>query len=175
MVLMNVASNPDAVMEQIRKLERPSKLCGKDVPENLNGMTLGQLCELMDCKDDDIMLNSACIVLGVKPKQVMHERADRVLAFNMYVSHEMARIAELFKSIAVPLTDLQQKAGYGKLNFGPFAILDSYALRMHMTSHKEAEQTPWAIVYNCMKMDAEREMCRRAAEKIQMQEMRSRR
>lgn len=170
-VLMNVAHDPDAVMEQIRKLPVPETMCGKPVPADLNGISIGQLIELQECKPDNVMTKTAEILLGATERQVAYEQAEKVLAFNMHVSRELTKIAELFQSISIPMTDLQKKAGYDKLNFGPFAILDSFALRMGITDHEEVEKVPWVRIFKCMQMDAEREICRRRAEEIQLREM----
>lgn len=170
-----VLDDKDGVVERIKALPTPKEVCGAKVPENLNGMTMGQLLELQGCSQEDIMVKAVPIILGVPEKRVQHEQAERVLSFNMFVARELKRIADLFASIVVPLTPLQERAGYGKLDFGPFALIDSFALRMRITDHEEVERVPWIRVFQCMKMDAEREICRRRAEEIQMQEMRNHR
>lgn len=171
MVVMQVSTNADEVMERARKLPLPSKMCGKDVPKDLNGISIGQLIAIQNCKADDVMVQAPCVVLGVKDVQVMHEHADKVLAFDFMVASELERIAKIFETINIPPTELQKKAGYDKLNFGPFAILDNFALRMGITNHEEAERVPWIRVFKCMQMDAARELCRRKAEQIQISEM----
>lgn len=175
MTVFPVLDEQDRVVEQIKALATPTEVCGAEVPKDLNGMTMGQLLQLQACSQEEILVKAVPIILGVPADRVEHEQAERVLAFNMFVARELERIAGLFASIALPLTPLQEKAGYGKLNFGAFALVDAFAQRMHITDHEEVERVPWVRVFQCFKMDAEREMCRRRAEEIQMQEMRSKR
>lgn len=171
LLVMPVASNADEILAEVKDLPLPDTMCGVDVPKDLNKLSIGELIALQQCDNDNIMVQAPCIVLGVDEKRVMHEQADKVLAFDNMVARELERIGKLFATLNIPPTDLQKKAGYDKLDFGPFAIIDNFALRMHITDHEVAERVPWPRVFKCMHMDTQRELCRRRAEQIQINQM----
>ena len=78
----------------------------------------------------------------------------------------MQRINKLFASTSVPPTAEEQQAGADSLNFGPFGLLDYYALRMGITDHEAVEYVPWVRVYKCLDMDAMKMRYERRLRKI---------
>jgi hypothetical protein len=71
------------------------------------------------------------------------------------VQTEMERIGKLFQSLGVEHSSDEVAAGIDKLEFGTFGIVDWYAKRMGIIDHEEVFNTPWARIFQCMKIDHE--------------------
>lgn len=167
MIISSAASNKEELVSEMRKLPKPEVLCGKTVPEDLNGIDFGTLVQLQDCKAEDIFTKFPGVLLDIKAEDVMDEKAENVIGFANFVSAEIRRIAELFDSTKIPPTPEQRAAGFDKLNFGFFGLMDAYARRMGITDHADVEKVPWIRIYKCMDMDAQTERCRRRMEQQQ--------
>jgi hypothetical protein len=92
---------------------------------------------------------------GLKPERVASRPAIEVLGIVNMVKDEMERIGKLFQSLNSEKTSEEMSAGIDKLNFGTFGIVDWYAKRMGIIDHNEVFATPWARIYQCMKIDHE--------------------
>lgn len=148
--------------EWLSKLPRPESVCGCKVPESLDGLTFGELLGLQDAATG----NDAASIVGLvrailKTKRpdrwILRERCDRVFGFLNFVTAELERIGGLFKAIEHKPDADEIAAGIGDLDFGPFGLVDWYARRMGITNHDDVLSVPWLRVYQCMKMDSERD------------------
>ena len=156
-VLMLESILTEESQQVLLNLPKPSKAFGIDTPEDLNGITIGQLSELQQAVESENMrtIITACarILLGVAPIKVLRSRADHAIGFSLWVMRELERIAKMWKAIAVPPTPEALQAGADKLDTDSFDTIDWYARRMGITNHDEAMSVPWVRVWRCMKKD----------------------
>ena len=127
-----------AVQAWLEKLPKPATVGRVKTPATLNDLSMGELMQLQ----------------GIRTGK--------------WVAREVERINKLFASASVPPTPEEKKAGYDRLNFGLFGLVDYYALRMGITDHEAVERVPWVRVYKCMDMDARRMVVERRLRKILM-------
>lgn len=156
-LLLRYAEYPDKVLEDIKKIPKPNVLLGLDVPNDLNNITFGQLCELQKMSnDDDILFSPAKILLDLGVNTIKKANVEEVIGFGLWVIAEVGRINELFSSIPHEYSSEEMRAGINDLNFGEFGIVDYYALRMGITDHEQVMNVPWVRIYMCMNMDAKK-------------------
>lgn len=125
---------------------------------NLNETSLQQLMKLQTAINtmEDIYKHAPFILLGSSAKKMLNYSAFDVTAFVLYVSEEMNRIASLFNELnAYAISDSRINRKKATTKVGLFALVDWYARRMGFTCHEQASQTPWVIVYQCLKLDME--------------------
>lgn len=131
----------------------------KDVPQSLQMATFGTLTQLQQAAKDNDYLKTCCklvsVLTGVDEKVVASRRAYDVLGIVNMIQSEMERIGKLFQSLHTESTSDEQAAGIDKLDFGTFGIVDWYAKRMGIIDHEEVFKTPWARIFQCMKIDHE--------------------
>lgn len=154
------AATSDAVrVEQyteMNKLPRQSVICGKEVPENLNHITYGQLDDLHDVPNGaEAIVNCCKVILKVEEAAVMLERADRILWFAAFCNKEVDRINKIFASVRPDYEAEEKMAGIERLKFGSFGVLDWYARRMGIADQNAVRDVPWIRIYQCMKNDNE--------------------
>lgn len=137
----------------------PKKFNKRDVPDTLQMVTFGMLTRLQQAPTDNDYLKTCCklvsVLLGVDEKVVASRRAYDVLGIVNMVQGEMERIGRLFQSLNTDKTSDEINAGIDRLNFGAFGLVDWYAQRMGIVDHEEVFETPWARIYQCMKIDHE--------------------
>lgn len=142
------------------KLPKPRKAFGKDTPEDLNSITIGQLFDLQTAVQSEnmrtIVTESARILLGVAPIKVLRSRADHAIGFALWVMRELERIAKMWKAISPTPSAEAVQAGIDKLDFGQFGTIDWYASRQGYKDQEEVMSVPWVRIWQCMKMDNER-------------------
>lgn len=153
----------EELLAKLRAQPRPDKLCGKDVPKSLNGISYGVLDDLKTCatgdgfqgtdKEDDILGGCARILLGIEPRELQKENVNDVFGFANFVTDELERINKLFKSIKIRYSKEEIAAGILELDFGSFGILDWYAMRMGMVNQNEVRNVAWVRIFQCMKID----------------------
>ena len=141
---------------------RPDRLFGRRVPDSLDGLTFGELLGLQEIEGtsngDSIVIVARTVLKTRRPAAwILRTRADRVFGFLAFVTRELERIGKLFKAIEHTPDEDELAAGVNDLDFGPFGLVDWYARRMGYTNHDDALSVPWLRVYQCMKMDAERD------------------
>lgn len=158
---------------KVGKYERPPFVGNKPTPENLNSLTIGQLIELSQLKDDNESLYTIVqTVMGMERKEVEEARAVDVVMLVGWVSGEVERINKLFDaSDTIKPTDIEKRAGVETLRFGLFGMLDWYALRMGISDHDKVLETPWLRIYKCMDMDNKRKAYEIRLQKLQTEEM----
>lgn len=137
----------------------PKKFNKRDVPDTLQMVTFGVLTQLQQAAQDNDYLKTCCklvsVLTGVDERIVASRRAYDVLGIVNMVQSEMERIGKLFQSLNTDKTSDEQAAGIERLNFGAFGIVDWYAQRMGIVDHEEVFATPWARIYQCMRIDHE--------------------
>lgn len=148
--------------EWLNKQPRPERLCGRRVPETLDDLSFGDLLGLQDAATGTTTKSVVTLVrLILKTRRpdawILRERADKVFGFINWVTKELERIGGLFKATEHTPDEDEVAAGINDLNFGPFGLIDWYARRMGYTDHNDVLSVPWLRVYQCMKMDADRD------------------
>ena len=137
----------------------PRKFYKKDVPDSLQLVTFGMLTELQNAPKDNDYLRTCCnlvsILTGVPADIVASRKAIEVLGIVNMIQSEMERIGKLFQSLQTEHTSDEQAAGIERLEFGTFGLVDWYAKRMGIIDHEEVFATPWARIFQCMKIDHE--------------------
>ena len=137
----------------------PRKFYKKDVPDSLQLVTFGMLTELQQAAKDNDYLATCCklvnVLTGVDEKIVASRRAYDVIGIVNMIQTEMERIGKLFQSLQTEHTSDEQAAGIERLEFGTFGLVDWYAKRMGIIDHEEVFATPWARIFQCMKIDHE--------------------
>lgn len=157
-----VALMPYYTSESIQRLVMippPHKFHKVDVPQDLQQATFGTLVRLQNV-DTSLEYQQVCCALvevltGIPAKRVASSRAFNVLGMVNMIKTEMERIGKLFNSLHTDHTSEEMAAGIDKLSFGAFGIVDWYAKRMGIIDHEEVFNTPWARIYQCMKIDFE--------------------
>lgn len=137
----------------------PKRFCKVDVPDTLQMVTFGMLTRLQQAPKDNDYLKTCCLLVstltGVAPEVVASRRAYDVLGIVNMIQSEMERIGKLFQSLQTDKSSDELAAGIDRLEFGTFGIVDWYAQRMGIIDHEEVFNTPWARIYQCMKIDHE--------------------
>ena len=137
----------------------PRKFDRRDVPDTLQMVTFGTLTQLQQAADSNDFLKTCCrlvsVLTGVDERVVASRRAYDVLGIVNMIKDEMERIGKLFQSLQGDHSSDEVAAGIERLEFGAFGIVDWYAQRMGIIDHEEVFATPWARIYQCMKIDHE--------------------
>lgn len=137
----------------------PKKFNKQDVPDTLQMATFGMLTELQQAAKDNDYLKTCCklvsVLTGVDENIVASRKAYDVLGIVNMIQAEMERIGKLFHSLNSEKTSEEMSAGIDSLDFGTFGIVDWYARRMGIIDHNEVFETPWARIYQCLKIDHE--------------------
>lgn len=150
-IILSEVANKALLNESLAKLKKPVMLGGKEVPVDLNSLTMGQLMMLQTIDNErDLLLNTSRIIMDVNPEGL---EADKVIGFVLWVSEQVKEIGKMFSSLKVKHTSEEIEAGIDQLDFGMFGLVDWYARRMGITDHEEVEKVPWVRVYTCMKME----------------------
>lgn len=143
---------------KLDELERPYKVGDKKTPENLEGLTIGQLLKLSEMRDGEELFFVVCeVVLGMKEEETANSEAVEVVSFVGWVVSQVQKINGLFEKTSTSPDDKEIKAGIGELKFGMFGLLDWYAQRMGIADHHDVEDVSWLIVYKCLDIDTKRQ------------------
>lgn len=148
-----------ATINSLVLIPPPKKFNKRDVPDTLQMVTFGTLTQLQQAADSNDYLKTCCklvsVLTGVDERVVASRRAYDVLGIVNMIQSEMERIGKLFKSLQGDHSSDEVAAGIERLEFGAFGIVDWYAQRMGIIDHEEVFNTPWARIYQCMKIDHE--------------------
>ena len=147
----------EELLGRLRKQLRPPFLCGKQVPDNLNMLTYGQLDDMQTAASSQTPIEETCkVLLQVEPNLLLKEDVNDVFGFSNFVTSEINRINKIFSSIKPSYSQEERAAGVESLNFGSFGVLDWYAQRMHIANQNEVRNIAWVRIYQCMKNDNEK-------------------
>lgn len=140
-------------------LQKPCEVYGKPTPDDLNGISLGQLFALNAAVESEsiahIVTECARVLLDIPAHKVLRYRADRAMGFTLWVMNELMRIGKMWKAISPTPSAAAVQAGIGDLKFGDFGIADWYARRMGYRDHDDVLRLGWVRVWQCMKNDNE--------------------
>lgn len=142
------------LLDQLSTAKRPAFLLGKEVPENFNTITYGQLDDLSRAAESsDPAASSLSIIMGFEPKQIYSLNVWEVFGFVNFCRSELERINKLFKSIKPRFSAKEIAAGVKEMSFGTFGVVDWYARRMGITNQDEVFSVAWVRIFTCMKND----------------------
>lgn len=165
----------DELKEKIRTIGRPEYICGKKVPENLNMISYGVLDRLSRLdKSDDAAADAVSIVMEIPRQEVYDIDVNEVIGFFNFVSREVKRINDLFTEIKLDYSAEEITAGIENMSFGSFGVLDWYAKRMGVTNQNDVYNIAWVRIYNCMKIDNQKELFRRRLDKVYSEKIKNR-
>lgn len=136
----------------------PKMFCKRAVPADLQSVTFGTLTQLQQAQSNDYYqtcCNLVSVLTGVPADIVGSRRACDVLGVVNMVTAEMERIGKLFQSLQSDKSSEELMAGIDKLDFGAFGLVDWYAKRMGIIDHEDVFRTPWARIWQCMRIDHE--------------------
>ena len=151
----------------IKRFARPRYVGGKRTPENLNLITMGALIAITHASTaQDAFFLPCKHILGLTDEQVNNALAVDVVSFAGWVAAQMDYINDMFKNLHREYTAEERQAGVEKLRFGVFGLVDWYAVRMGIHDHEEVERMPWIRIYECMRIDMERDAYQRRLQKI---------
>lgn len=157
----------DAQVAALKDVACPARIGGKEAPQSLDDITLGQLIQLEEIgREKGVFEAIAVALLGRPAGWAMTAPALPMLGLRNMVVAEQNRIAALFASLAREHDPAELAAGVESLNFGIFGLADWYAQRMHITSHDEVFATPWIRIWQCRKNDADEAEYRKRLDKI---------
>lgn len=166
----------DAQVEALKDVACPASIAGKEAPQSLDDITLGQLIQLEEIGRNKGIFEAIAVALLGKPEGwAMTAPALPMLGLRNMVVKEQDRIAALFASLTREHEPAEIMAGVEQLNFGIFGLADWYAQRMHITSHDEVFATPWIRIWQCRKNDADEAEYRKRLDKIRNDLARQRR
>lgn len=136
--------------EMVEKSPKPTTLCGRYMPKDLDNMTMGTLVKVMNDRDDIKMLNA---IYNVSQSELQTEWAQNVIGAVRWTTEQLERITELFKSLERDYTTDEILAGFDKRKKDIFATIDWYALRMGITDHDLVLKVPWIVIWKCADED----------------------
>ena len=155
LIKSGLTNDCDLIWAAIEKLPKPYAVGGVRTPSTLNDLTMGELIQLQGISTEQQMLFVSCrVILGMDEPEVLKSDVNEVLGFVYWVAKEIELINRLFASTSIPSTPEEKQAGADRLDFGPFGLLDYYALRMGIADHEAVERVPWIRVYKCLDIDA---------------------
>lgn len=151
----------------IMKSPRPLKVGKRETPSNLDDMTMGQMLAISSCGDSWEMFYVVMHeLMGMEREEVDRSDAAQVVMFVGWSSKQISDINEMFRRIKSTRTQDEVKAGAERLDFGAFGLVDWYAKRMGITNHDDVMGVPYLRVYQCLKMDVERDEYEKRLAKI---------
>ena len=140
----------------LKEIKCPAQIGGRNAPQDLNDITLGQLIELEAiAAEKGVFVAIAKVLLGKDEAWAMKAPAMEMLGLRNMVVAEQDRIAALFASLTRDHTAAEIMAGVESLNFGMFGLADWYCRRMGISDHEDAFNTPWLRIWQCRKNDIE--------------------
>lgn len=143
-------------LDALKEIAPPARVGGKEAPQDLNDLTLGQLIQLESIgAEKGVFAAIAVVLLGKDEAWAAKAPAMEMLGLRNMVVKEQDRIAGLFRSLARDPEPAEIMAGIEGLNFGMFGLADWYARRMGISDHDDAFDTPWLRIWQCRKNDIE--------------------
>lgn len=147
-------SHQEYLLKKLWKAGKPSFLHDKEVPENFNTITYGQLDDLSRARNsEDPAVTSIEIIMGMTAEEIYKLNVFDVFGFANFCLNELTRINKLFQSIKPSHSSEEIAAGINDLDFGTFGVVDWYAKRMGITNQDEVFNVAWIRIFTCMKND----------------------
>lgn len=147
---------------------RPSSLCGVELPDNLDDITLLQLHKIRNITGSLAdLLYIIEVLLDIPAVKLPKAPACDVLAVGGWVMSELTRISRMFEKIKASYSPEEITAGVKMLDFGYYGMADSYARRMGITDPDYVMTcVPWLKVWNASRMDNEIDRYHRRLQKV---------
>lgn len=157
----------ERLLERLNNSRKPRFFCDKEVPKDLFGLSYGDLEDLQGSLHTGEDPAVACLkcVLGVSEAEVYDAPVSYVYGVMIFVTKEIEKINKLFESIKPKYTDEELRAGVQNLHYGTFGVLDWYARRMGIGNQNDVRDVAWVRIFNCMKMDNEKDAYERRLHK----------
>lgn len=136
--------------------EKPTEMCGANVPDDLNLVSYGLLDDLANISGSGVADPMAEIIsrlLEVDTEKVYEANVFDVFGISKWIGNEVKRINKLFDSISPNYSPEEIAAGVKSLNFGSFGVLDWYANRQRISDQNQVRDVAWIRIYTCMKND----------------------
>lgn len=151
--------------DQLNDAARPDTLCGKEIKNDLNGLTMGQLVDIIQAENGDPYVIIETITRdmtdckspksGIQPKDIDRADALAVIGLVNFIQSELNRITEMFKALKPNYSKEEREAGIEELDFGIFGTIDWYAMRMGIVNHDDVLLVPWLHIFQCSMIDKE--------------------
>ena len=144
------------LMDILDRAEKPTEMCGVNVPEDLNLVSYGLLDDLANISASGVADPMAEIIsrlLEVDTEKVYEANVFDVFGVSKWVGNEVKRINKLFERISPSYSPEEIAAGVKSLNFGTFGVLDWYANRQRISDQNQVRDVAWIRIYTCMKND----------------------
>lgn len=144
------------LMDILDGAEKPTEMCGVNVPEDLNLVSYGLLDDLANISVSGVADPMAEIIsrlLEVDTEKVYEANVFDVFGISKWIGNEVKRINKLFESISPNYSPEEIAAGVKSLNFGSFGVLDWYANRQRISDQNQVRDVAWIRIYTCMKND----------------------
>lgn len=144
------------LMDILDGVEKPTEMCGVNVPEDLNLVSYGLLDDLANISGSGVADPMAEIIsrlLEVDTEKVYEANVFDVFGISKWIGNEVKRINKLFESISPNYSPEEIAAGVKSLNFGSFGVLDWYANRQRISDQNQVRDVAWIRIYTCMKND----------------------
>lgn len=162
----------DAMQKELQTIPCPATIGRKKVPQDLNGITLGQLTTLQSASDSAAFFEAIGeVLLNYTKRETYQAPVASMIGLANMVVRELERITDLFRSTTPEPTAVEIQAGSEKLNFGVFGLADWYARRMGMTDQDDAFETGWVRIWQCLKNDTMEMQYRKRLAEIQAAQM----
>lgn len=136
--------------ELTEKMPRPRRLAGRWMPEDLNGMSMGTLVEVLEQKEELKLLS---VVYGISTSELEAERAENVIGAIRWTVKQLESITGLFSMLEREYTAEELAAGIETMKGDIFSTIDWYARRMGITDHDEVLKVSWIKIWRCAKDD----------------------
>ena len=144
------------LMDILDGAEKPTEMCGVNVPEDLNLVSYGLLDDLANISVSGVADPMAEIIsrlLEVDTEKVYEANVFDVFGICKWIGNEVKRINKLFERISPSYSPEEIAAGVKSLNFGTFGVLDWYANRQRISDQNQVRDVAWIRIYTCMKND----------------------
>lgn len=149
------------------KCGKPERVGTHEVMENLDGLTMGQMLSLSTAAGGWNVIYDICReLMGMDEEEVNKTDAVQVVMFAGWAAGEIKRLNDMFGKIRRKETPEEKRAGIDRLDFGAFGLVDWYAKRMGIENHDDVMEVPCLRVYQCLKMDMEKDEYERRLSKI---------
>lgn len=138
--------------EIIATAKKPVRLCGRYLPNDLDRITMGQLVDVLEEKNETKTLT---ILYNVSQSELEAEWAQNVIGAIKWTSEQLESITALLNALNRDFTADEIMAGAEQMKGDIFSTIDWYALRMGITDHDEVLKVPWIKIWRCAKDDRE--------------------
>lgn len=132
-------------------------------------ITVGQRFKALQAIQRGDIAAALCAFYGIPKWYLVFGSFDKVNRLACYLSEDLRAREERDRKLQTPLTDLQKRAGYDRLNFGLFGVIDYVSTRNGL-KYGEVEELRDETLCAILKIDHDRERVRRKEMELQADE-----